>query len=436
MDQLARVYQNALDVTTNNGAGVNGNSSLNLRIGDWPTSVGGASLTASIDEFRIATGALSADRISTINANGNSPSTFYQIQDTAGSCVGYSLKRTITTDHTKVPNTDQSSFPFLFAGTYSWLATAGNGGDLQNASGFDVCFASDSSGTTALAYDTDYWTDTSGASAYWILIPTVSHTADTVIYVFYGKGSVSTSQATPALVWGPSYKSIYHLGNGTTLATSDSGIVGNNLTKTGTVPAVTGQIGGGASFGGTGNYLSNSSGGGYPTKQIRTFSVWFKFNASPNDSRIAGYGDASGACGSLWSMEWTAPKLSTGINGASHNFVYSPDTSWHYYVSELRTSAGSNTAMREYLDGSSTGSNSIALCNVSTTLKYVGMNDLFSGSSSNYNGSLDEMRIRTGFTSGDWVSTEFANQSSPSTFYTISSATPIGTSNRRMSQVY
>src|SRR5947209_8066968 len=34
---------------------------------------------------------------------------------------GYTYRRSITIDHTRVPNTDQSNFPVLISGTYSYL---------------------------------------------------------------------------------------------------------------------------------------------------------------------------------------------------------------------------------------------------------------------------------------------------------------------------
>src|SRR5262250_668689 len=45
----------------------------------------------------------------------------------------YTYERAITIDLTKVPNTDQSSFPVLVSGTYSYLATVANGGKVRNA---------------------------------------------------------------------------------------------------------------------------------------------------------------------------------------------------------------------------------------------------------------------------------------------------------------
>src|SRR6202043_2418231 len=63
---------------------------------------------------------------------------------------GYVRRRTITIDHTKVPNTDQTNFPVLISGTYSYLATTGNGGYVTNSNGYDVVFACNGAGRTAL----------------------------------------------------------------------------------------------------------------------------------------------------------------------------------------------------------------------------------------------------------------------------------------------
>ena len=85
------------------------------------------------------------------------------ISFTVGWPNGYSYRRTITIDHTKVPSTDQSNFPVLFSGTYSYLATTSNGGNVTSANGYDIIFTSDqrrrSSGLSREAYG-----DSSGLS--------------------------------------------------------------------------------------------------------------------------------------------------------------------------------------------------------------------------------------------------------------------------------
>jgi len=94
---------------------------------------------------------------------------------------GYTYRRNLSIDHTKVPNTDQSNFPMLVSGTYSYLKTTANGGSVQNANGYDVIFTSDSSCATKLNHETETYNASTGAVNYWVKAPTVSHTSDTTL---------------------------------------------------------------------------------------------------------------------------------------------------------------------------------------------------------------------------------------------------------------
>jgi hypothetical protein len=397
---------------------------------DWSDSGNFWPFNGIIDEVTFSTVARSADWIATEYNNQSSPITFFVPVSTAGSCSGYSFKRSITVDHTKVPNTDRTNFPMLVNGTYSWLATVANGGNLQSSSGFDVCYASDSAGSTGLPYDTDHWTATSGDAGYWVLVPTIATGSDTVIYIFYGNSSITTTQANPTAVWGPDYKTVYHLGNGTTLSLADSGITGNLLTQTGTVGAAAGMIGGSALFT-SGNYLSNT-GLGYPiATTTRVMSMWMKFTSLSSGIRIAGYGSA-GVQGEDFRWEWTSPNFSLSIGNGSKFGTWSQDTNWHYVVAVFSGTTNANITI--YMDGALFGSTSSV--NV-WTLNTPGCCVALSGSagSSQFPGNIDEFRIRTGSETADWIATEYNNQNSPSTFYTISGPTSIA-HKRRMSQVY
>jgi hypothetical protein len=121
----------------------------------------------------------------------------------ATTCVsnGYSYIRAITIDHTKVPNTDQTNFPFLFSTTDPLLATTVNGGHVTSANGYDIIFTSDPAGQNQLPYEMEEYTSATGQVVAWVQVPTVSHTTDTVIYLFYGNSSVTTSQQNPTAAW-------------------------------------------------------------------------------------------------------------------------------------------------------------------------------------------------------------------------------------------
>ena len=110
----------------------------------------------------------------------------------------YSYRRAVVIDHTKVANSDQTNFPVLISGTYSYLANVANGGKVQNTNGYDIVFSSDCAGLQNLNHEIQSYNPATGAAALWVLIPNVSHTVDTVFYLSYGNSTVTTSQENRA----------------------------------------------------------------------------------------------------------------------------------------------------------------------------------------------------------------------------------------------
>jgi hypothetical protein len=113
--------------------------------------------------------------------------------------AGYAFQRAITMDHTKVPNTDQANFPLLISGTYPFLANVAKGGNVTNANGYDIVFASDAGGVNLLPFEQESYSAASGSVTYWVGLPNLSHTADTTIYAFYGNGSIATDQSNKTI---------------------------------------------------------------------------------------------------------------------------------------------------------------------------------------------------------------------------------------------
>jgi hypothetical protein len=106
----------------------------------------------------------------------------------------YQYRRTIVLGHANVPNTDQADFPVLISGVYSYLATVGSGGLVQSPNGYDIIFSSDPEGGSKLDHEIDSYDPVTGTVAFWVRIPTLSHTVDTIIYLFYGNPNITGSQ--------------------------------------------------------------------------------------------------------------------------------------------------------------------------------------------------------------------------------------------------
>jgi hypothetical protein len=166
--------------------------------------------------------------------------------------MAYSFIRSITINHAEV-GSSLTNYTLGFIGTYGWLANTGHTGHVQNVNGYDIIFTSDAAGLVTLPFERAIYNTVSGKVEFWIKVPAVSSTADTVIYILYGNAAITTDQATPHTAWDSNYLAVYHLGDGTTVDLSDS--TGNNSAGTNHgATATTGDFGGALLFGGHGDH--------------------------------------------------------------------------------------------------------------------------------------------------------------------------------------
>jgi RHS repeat-associated protein len=330
---------------------------------------------------------------------------------------GYQYRQTIVLNHAKVPNTDQADFPLLFSGVYPNLANVSNSGFVQSTSGYDIVFSLDPEGATNLDHEIDSYDPTTGTASFWVRIPTLSHSTDTVIYLFYGNASITTSQQNIPGVWKNNYLSVYHLGNGTTVGLSDSGSAGYTLA--GSTPAGPGKIGGGVVFNGNpGAYLYHDSVSAYPGGAAPvTLETWFQL--SPNSSyEIVGYGSNSGS-GSRAGLYGNGTTAFMEFENMSVSGALPFDTNWHHMVGVYSGGTLTTGAASLYVDGNLLSNAASGGTPDITTqeLKIGGIPTVTSCCA--MTGSVDEVRVSAGTRSPDWISTEYANESSPSTFYSV-----------------
>jgi YD repeat-containing protein len=377
----------------------------------------------------VPTSATSGNIVVTVAGTPSNP-VWFTVSGT--SATGYRYRNAITIDHTKVPNTDQVDFPVLISGTYSYLATSGNGGSVTNANGYDIVFASDLAGLHTLPFEQESYNASTGAVIYWVSVPTLSHTTDTVIYMFYGNPGITTSQASKT-VWDSYYKAVWHLDQdptGSVPQVPDSTANGNNATAQGTWSSsaqVGGQIGGSLSFtSANSDYLSTANSFNNPGTE--TVQAWFK-STSTSGTKIIGFENAQTGTGSsnydrqIWLG--TDGKVHGGLictypgsltTGSTYN-----DGNWHQAALTVDVSA---QQAKLYVDGAQAASTSCSGPQNFTGYYRIGSYQLLywnNGSGGYFNGSLDEARISLIARSGDWVATEYHNQNSPSTFFSVSS---------------
>lgn len=368
-----------------------------------------------------------------------------------GTYNGYSHYRTITFDHTMDGSSNSSNFPALISGTYSYLATAANGGEVQNTSASDdgipgdlipddLIFTSDPGCSSLLNWEIESYNASTGAINAWVKVPTLSASTNTVIYMCYDNSSISSFQggATGA-AWDSNYKGIWHFPNGTTLGANDSTSNGNNGTVSNAI-AVTSEIDGGANFNGTNAEVTTS----YTQNSATAYSIEAWMNTASTNVSVAvqdrgsGAGrsltlglDGAGGCGGggCGSSSPTGKPLFgddsndifIGVEGTS---ALNGNT-WHYLVGTWSASSGTSIATSQftlYIDGAKVGSPS-AITIGSDTSPLTGLGGTVFGYhqawNSYYDGVLDEVRISTIVRSEDWITASYNNQVSTSTFYTV-----------------
>ena len=211
---------------------------------------------------------------------------------------GYTYSRSITIYHAKVSNTDQSNFPVLISGTYSYLATTANGGNVQNSNGYDVIFTSDAGCANKLNHEVETYSATTGAVNYWVKVPTVSHSSDTTIYLCYGNSIITADQSNKTAVWDANYKGVWHLPNGSSLSATDSTANANGGTISGVVAAAA-KTDGGGSFNGASDRIEVKAGKVDTSATTGTVSAWVKISALDTNGAVLGYGGSGAA---LWGV--------------------------------------------------------------------------------------------------------------------------------------
>jgi len=396
----------------------------------WPSTVGGWSyLNGKLDEVRLSTRASSADWIATEYHNQFSPSSFFYISldEYSGTTpqpysiiqppTNMSYARAITIDHRQVANTDQTDFPVLISGTFPYLATAANGGHVQNASGYDIEFTSDSAGQNKLDHEIDSYNPATGTAAFWVRIPLLSHTTDTTVFMWYGNSAVVASQENKQGVWNSHYSGVWHFSDSVVLSTKDSTVNANNGTIDGSPAVISGQIGNAANFAGSNDNLAIRS---IPLAGVAyTVSTWFSTplpNTGSWNTLIRGVNNDHQVIVS--ENNWHLGAFSNhGTGFLDSGFaVNTLSNGWHYLVV-----AATGSTSTFYVDGIQVGT---VPFKSAAEISYLGN---YQGGGQQF-GKTDEFRISTGVAhSADWITTEYHNQSSPSNFFYVSPAEYVGT---------
>jgi hypothetical protein len=330
---------------------------------------------------------------------------------------GYTYCKVVTTQHTMVSGTsDLTNYPLTVILIDNDLRTVGNAGLVNNANGYDIGFYPDCSGSgTALKWEMESYSPTTGAIVAHVLRPTLSHTADDTIGMFYG-GSFSSFQSTATAVWDANYKGVWHLAQATAANVLDS--TSNGVTGTPTASPVqsTGNIDGALSFNGSTQYVSDAFSSQPQGNQAVTMSAWVKFTNPASGIEIAsffGTDSASNKSGYYLYRNGAGKAVSefgSGLGAATGTTTLASGT-W-YHLTGVYDGANS----RIYVNGAQEAAPAFSTANFSGNRHFTAA--YFNGvvPALFTDGLIDENRISNTARSAAWILTEYRNQSAPVTY--------------------
>jgi hypothetical protein len=329
----------------------------------------------------------------------------------------WGYRKTITIDFNKVPNTDQSNFPVLV-----YLTSDAGLSSHAQSTGNDILFTSNN-GTTKIPYERELYTSGTGALVAWVQVPTVSHTANTIIYMYYGN-SLASDQQQATSAWDANYKGVWHLKEATGSNSADATSSGFTLTPVNSPTQSTSQINGGLNYNGSTQYTSRTTNATSVTSNW-TLEAWMNpgslsqlglavYNGNDAGGFGFGVGNGAGAAGG------NLTGLFGGVVWINSSYTFASTGTWYHVV--MKRSSGGTTTF--YVNGTVT-SGSSGSAPIAPNARFTVGNQL-DGANNPYryfNGLVDEVRISITERTADWIKTEYNNQSSPSTFYAIGTET-------------
>jgi hypothetical protein len=259
--------------------------------------------------------------------------------------------------------------------------------------------------------------ETTGTGELHVLIPFLDSSQDTVLSIYADGSSADYAVDDPFgrnAVWGD-YAFVLRTESDATDSTGNL-----SVTEEGTPSYTAGKLGGGAALTNAGFNFSNdtspySLGSGYWLSwwgDFNNFSPWANLIRFASTSSGGATGAISlGRAGTTSNLYLQHDTTSVGnvFSGGVSNFIASEE---HYYG--LRWD-GSTAGL--YRDATENYSRSEA---VAPDMSHANFNRMFwetSSTNSDWN-YVDEIRIRNGDPGANWITTEYNNQSDPSSFYT------------------
>jgi len=287
-----------------------------------------------------------------------------------------------------------------------------------------------SDGTTEIPREVVFYNSVTDTGELWFK-GNLSSITDSVFYIYYGNPSASDYAVTDTYgrnkVWN-NYLAVLHMAETPTGSAGDiiNSVGSNNFTSVNMESGdrIDGKFTYALNFGGIDEYLNLAN--ALITTTPHTFSAWVKIpNVDASSIAIASIGDTASADyeSMLYVSSGTTPQwaVSALTRGTAPNEIANADTAITEDAWFLAHGVWSATDNRiAYFNGGNSGSNTVSKTYSSYDTTRVGNRANLDGGLY-ITGLISEVRISATALSSTWISTEYSNQNSPSTFYSVGS---------------
>lgn len=333
----------------------------------------------------------------------------------------WQYRKEITIDSAQV-DADLTDFPVYFQVT-------GDSDLASNAqsSGDDILFTA-GDGTTKLDHEIEGYDGTNGDLYAHVEAPSLSASSDTTLYVYYGNPDAA-NQENATGVWSNGYEVVWHLdeevsGTGNTDAYKDSTANNYHADDYASATGQSGQLYEGQEFDGSDDYIDGGLGSDNLLSDV-TVTVWAnKSNwGSSNRAFVHALDDdvATSPEKPIQLEVWDSGTLRHARGDAAGGILEHDVSgfSGFHQVGWKQSRVDSTTVdVSMIVDGSVVNSTSGDYEDVNLTRNHLGA--YLGGSDYYWSGYMDELRVSSVSRSSGWSTTTHNNQSSPSTFYTVS----------------
>lgn len=361
-------------------------------------------------------------------------------------CPGYTYERQLTINSSQVSTGTLSytNFPVLFQDTDPTLSTATTGGHMLSAGAFDMIFSTNPNGFPLIHWDTETYNNTgTGQTNIWLQVPTVSSSTNTTLWTCYGSTSVTTYQGISTGTWDSNYIGVYHLASTSTITNGQIFVVGsssntNPLVVNGSTSSPSGIIDGAASFTAAAtDYIDLRANPAMnpPPQAPMTFSAWY-YAYRPSNNTTFNKQIVSNAQTNPYTidislinnqLQFVQSKVGCTVQGFNYTGAGNAISTgvWHYVTESISGTVSAPFATVS-VDGKFDSSVALSAMCASPTAQATGIGASISNAggaggsnAGGWDGLIDEVRFSSSARSNDWITTEYNDQLSPSTFMTI-----------------